>query len=155
MLEQTNQNMNYVKLTSYICTFLLFFIAIYDGLAIFLSGNIDASVSVWFATFGSAFVPMFSLSFLLGHFFGTRPDKNAPKPAHMIPWKFAITVTCIVASLYDILALKFFNPNHAISSIYPLPALAEWPILVIICGAICGKYLGTMSPVRPAGSKYD
>ena len=145
--------MNYVKLTSYVCTFLLFFIAIFDAVTIYLSGSIDSSVSIWNASFGSSFVPMFTMAFLLGHFFGTRPIKDAPKPSSMIPWKFAITTGCIVASLYDILALKFFNPNHAISSIPLLSAIAEWPLAVIFIGVICGKYLGTMSPTRPAGEK--
>lgn len=144
---------NYIKLTAYILTFLVFFIAFYDETVILLSGNIDPSVSIWFAAFGGCFVPMFGISFLLGHFYGVLPSKTATKPAHMTKFKFACTFTVIATTLYDVLVLQFFNPNHAISSIPVLVTIAEWPISVIFTGVVCGKYLGTMSPTRPVGDK--
>lgn len=146
-------NVKYVRLTAYICTFLIFFIAIYDGIIIAFS-NIDSSVSVWFASFGYYFVPVFGCSFLLSHFFSTRPVLG-DVTSSMVWYKFIATVSVIISTLYDVLTIQFFNPNHAISSIPPLPTLAEWPIPVIFIGVVCGKYLGTMSPTQPAGERKN
>lgn len=144
---------NYIKLTAYICTFLVFFLAIYDGVSISLSGSIASSVSIWFAGFGCYFTPMFGMSFLLGHFFGVKPVKNAPIPPHMSKLKFGCTLLTIVATLYDILVIQFINNPHPISSIPLLMEISKFPLIVILFGLLCGKYLGTMSPTRPAGEK--
>ncbi len=69
--------------------------------------------------------------------------------------KFAITTATIVATLYDVLVLQFFNKNHAISNLPPFEQMSHFPILVIILGLVCGKYLGTMSTTRPSEQRRD
>jgi len=143
--------MNYTKLTAYICTSLILLLAIYDGIIVKTTGGITVSVSIWFAQFGLMFAPLFSIGFLLGHFYGDKP-KEGSKPASMTSFRLACTVTMIVSGLYDIITVQFFNPNHTISHLIPTN-LTNYPLFTIVGGMIVGKFLGKMDPTKPAGDK--
>ena len=134
------------KVTSWICYATAIFLALYD-LGIVETAGVDASISAWFEGFSAYVVPIFGLSFLLGHFFSSKAVKDAP-PTSMDKWKFYITIGVITTTLWDMgmilrhwpLALSFlFSPVK-----HPLP--------ICILGIIAGKFLGTMKPVRPAGT---
>lgn len=55
--------------TRLICTSVMIAAVVYDVLAIEL-GGVDASISHWFASFGSYPVVVFGCGYLCGHFFG-------------------------------------------------------------------------------------
>jgi hypothetical protein len=139
-------------LTRIICTVAIFFLALYDAGILMATHSIDASVSAWFGSFGCYFMPVFGMAFLLGHFFGNLPKKGVIH-TKMARTKLIITTSVIILTLYDVTVLQFFKPEHAFSSVKYVIDAGQYPIINIIAGVIAGKYLGRMSPVRPAGDK--
>lgn len=144
--------MSFHKTTAILCTSVLLLVAIYDGVVVGLSDNINDSVSIWFASYSAYCVPVFTCAFLLGHFFGIVADKFAKIPANMVWWKMWITTTLISVTCYDVICAHV-NVNHMVSNLPLISLLNGWNMTLMVVGLFAGKYLGTMDKTKPAGDK--
>lgn len=70
--------------TRFVMTTIVIVVAVYDLIVVSFSGNINASVSQWFASFAGYPAIVFGVGYLCGHFFGwMKPGMPMAKQAEL------------------------------------------------------------------------